>query len=62
MSVYLMNRYGEELKDIKWENILGGTTVAYTVMAVCAALSVWLLVIFWKKQDGNRFLVEENQQ
>lgn len=62
MSVYLMNRYGEELKDIKWENILGGTTVAYTMMAVCAALSVWLLVIFWKKQDGNRFLVEENQQ
>ncbi|MCM1312430.1 MAG: CPBP family intramembrane metalloprotease [Bacteroides sp.] len=55
LSIYTMYTYGEGLKDMTWEKMLGGTVAVYAVAVVCAVLSVFMLAFFWRKQRRNWF-------
>lgn len=60
MSVYMLYKYGEKTKDIKWVDILGSTGAVYVTIVICTLLSVYMLVCFYKKQHECKFCIKEN--
>lgn len=54
ISVCMMHEYGAEMKELEWADVLGSTAVVYMLMAVCAVVSVVLLVFFYRNSEKNR--------
>ena len=49
IAVWQMHTMGEELKDFKLVDWMGGTTIALVCSALCLVLCVFLLTGVWKK-------------